>query len=114
MANPLPISTLFEPGPPQWGVRGDVYLWRDMAERLAAVPCPATEDELEAILGREFEQLTGHPLSYDDYIRLDKYNHGGMGGGLVAPKWWRERLIPLLRQRLHDLRTDESAATPPA
>jgi hypothetical protein len=107
-----PISTLFEPEPPQWGFRGDPHLWRDMAGRLSTVPCPATEDELQVIIERVYEQLTGHPLSHTGYIRLDQYDHGGMSGGLIAPLWWRDKAIPLLRQRLMELDADEAAGAP--
>jgi hypothetical protein len=54
------------------GVRGDPHLWRDMAERLSTIPCPATADELQAIIESLYEQLTGHPLSHTEYIRLDQ------------------------------------------
>lgn len=94
-----PISTLFAPEPHTWGLRGDPYLWREMRERLSAIPCPATADELAAIVESMFRQLTGHPVSYGEYIHLEKYSHGGMSSGMVSPEYWRETAIPLLRQR---------------
>jgi hypothetical protein len=99
MPAPATIADLMREGPWQWGVRGDPHLWNDMRERLSAVPCPATADELAAVIEREFLALTGEPMSAPDYVRLDKYNHGGMSGGLVSPKWWREKALPLLRER---------------
>jgi hypothetical protein len=34
-----------------------------------------------------------------------------MSGGLIAPLWWRERAIPFLRQRLDDLRSDDTPSS---
>lgn len=97
---PPAISTLFSPEPYRWGLRGDPHLWRDMRERLSVVACPATADELAAIVEAEFEALTGRPITHPEYIYLEKYSHGGMTSGMVSPEWWRDTAIPLLRQRL--------------
>ena len=104
MSEPVHVSALLAKDPIQFGVRGDVHLWRDMRERLSHVPLPATEEELRTIIEAMFRELTGHPISHgEEYIRLDKYDHGGMSGGLVSPEWWREKLIPLLLQRHREI-----------
>jgi hypothetical protein len=103
-ASPVPIAALFEPEPHRWGLRGDPWLWRDMRERFSAVPCPATADELEAIVTAEFERLTGHPVTHGEMIHLEQYSHGGMSSGMVWPQFWREDALPLLRKRLEEQR----------
>jgi hypothetical protein len=35
-----PISELFYPAPEQWGLRGDPFLWREMASAFRGVPAP--------------------------------------------------------------------------
>lgn len=85
--------------PSRWGLRGDPWLWRDMRQRFAAVPCPATADELEAIVTAEFARLTVHPVTHGEMIHLEQYSHGGMSSGMVSPEFWRETAVPLLRQR---------------
>lgn len=97
---PVPVSTLFDPDPGSWGARGDLWTWRDMKQRLSAVPCPATTDELAAILRAEFEGLTGHPITHGDGIYLERYDNGGMSGGMVWPPFWRDTALPLLMKRL--------------
>lgn len=70
-----------------------------MRQRLDAVGCPETAEELVAIVEATFEQLTGHSISHRDYIYLEKYSHGGMSSGMVSPGFWRDTAIPLLKQR---------------
>lgn len=104
MAGPTPISALFIPEPTSWGLRGDPWLWRDMRQRFSAVPCPATGDELAAIIEAEFDRLTGHPVTHGEMIHLEQYSHGGMSSGMVWPEFWRDTALPLLRQRHAELR----------
>lgn len=99
MAGPILVAELFRQEPVQWALRGDPWLWRDMRERLAGVPCPATADELAALIEAQFEQLTGYPISHPTYFRVEKYDHGGMSGGGIVPEWWREKAIPYLQER---------------
>lgn len=99
---PMPIAALFREEPFRWGLRGDPWLWREMRERFAAVPCPDSADELAAAIEGMFEQLTGRPASERDPFYLEKYSHGGMSSGMVSPPFWRDVAIPLLRQRYLD------------
>ena len=93
------ISGLFSPEPSQWGLRGDPYLWREMAEQFQGVPLPETSRELLFVLEEAFLKLTGHPVSYPEHFRLDRHAHGGMSSGGIATEFWRERGIPLLLSR---------------
>lgn len=99
MAKPASISDLFRDEPVQWGLRGDPYLWRDMRERLGAVACPDTADELATIVEATFQELTGRPITHPDHFYVEKYSHGGMSSGGITPSFWRDTAIPLLRRR---------------
>jgi hypothetical protein len=93
------VAGLFHEEPMRWSLRGDPYLWQEMRERFAGVPMPPTFGELEAMVGRMFEELTGEPISHADFIFVRRYAHGGMSSGRVVPQFWRETVLPLLCMR---------------
>jgi len=93
------ITELFEPRPGQWGLRGDPFLWDEMAMRFADLPLPATADDLRALLAEAYARLTGQALEHDDNVRIERYGTGGMSGGLVSPDYWKTQAIPLLLER---------------
>lgn len=93
------ISSLFSPEPIQWGLRGDPYLWREMAEHFQLSPLPESAEELSTILEHAFHELTGHTLTHPTHFGLARHAHGGMSSGGIAPLFWRERGIPLLLSR---------------
>ena len=99
------MAALFQPGPGQWGLRGDPHLWQELAELAAERPLPYSEIELSDWLHAQFLDLTGQPLSAEKPIAVERYPRRGMSGGLVSPAWWREKLLPLLLQRLEELLT---------
>lgn len=93
------ISTLFSPEPVQWGLRGDPYLWREMAEHFQGVPLPESSCQLTSALQAMFLKLTGHPVSYEQRFKVERHAHGGMSSGGIATEFWRECGIPLLVSR---------------
>jgi hypothetical protein len=70
-----------------------------MAERFVSTKCPASLDELRALLEEMFAELTGEPLSTEDSIFVRRHYSGGMPGGFVSTVFWREKGIPLLVSR---------------
>ena len=102
MTRSIPVSTFFSEEPSQWGLRGDPYLWGEMRQHFAGVECPDSADELVALIERMFEELTGFPLTHQDFFRIEKYTHGGMSSGMISPEFWRETAIPLLRRRYNE------------
>jgi len=96
------LSQLFAKHPRQWGLRGDPWLWRDLEQCVDAAKQPANSDEFVAWLESEFGRLVGVPISHPEIVFAKKYAHGGMSGGCVNPKFWRETLLPLLRQRFEE------------
>jgi molybdenum cofactor cytidylyltransferase len=96
------MSVLFEEHPYQFGLRGDVWLWREMQERLRDTSMPESAESLACIVRALFEELTGAALTAPEPFFVPKYSHGGMSSGYVDPRWWREKAIPLLTVRLQD------------
>jgi hypothetical protein len=94
------MSELFEPAPVQWGLRGDPYLWVEMASALADAPLPATGAQLDTLLEDTFERLVGAPLDPTaSSVFVERYHHGGMSSGRISFAFWRETGFPLLRSR---------------
>lgn len=103
MPAPISVAELFREEPLYWGLRGDPYLWREMAEHLADAPWPASEAELTQLLARLFEQLAGVGLDHPTHVHLPRHAHGGMSSGMISSQFWRERAIPLLVERYRAL-----------
>jgi len=98
-ATPLLISELFAPEPPQWALRGDAFLWREMREHFHGAALPSSAEALQSELEQAFQFLTGHPLSHAEPIFLTRHSHGGMSSGHVVPEFWRTTAFPLLVSR---------------
>ncbi|MGP5117714.1 hypothetical protein [Corynebacterium casei] len=109
------LGELFADKPEQWGLRGDPYLWDDMAQDLAHSEFPGDSSEVEKLIKESFGRLTGRridrqatefdPSSIRFYI--EKYSHGGMSSGMVSLIWWRKYGLPLLLERYQSLRSTE-------
>jgi hypothetical protein len=95
----MKLSRLFQDKPQQWGLRGDPYLWDEMAATLKERAYPATEQELAALLEQTYAQLTGAPLSNREPVYVERYSHGGMSSGYVSPQFWAETAIPMLIEK---------------
>ncbi len=93
------IESLFHPEPQQWGLRGDPFLWQEMAGAFHDVPLPNSSPRLALEIGRMFETLTGQPITSGEFIWLERFAHGGMSSGGIAPQFWRETAVPLLLSR---------------
>lgn len=94
------MAELFEPKPLQWGLRGDPYLWEEMASALANAPVPATQMQLDDLLKETFARLVGVPTkSSAPTVFVERYSHGGMSSGRVSLAFWRETAFPLLQAR---------------
>lgn len=94
------VGSLFRSPPdPWWGLRGDPFLWKDMSRVFRPVPRPSSADTLRAMLDAAFLTLTAHPINTRDMFYVDRYAHGGMSSGQIAPDFWRERGFPLILER---------------
>ena len=95
----MDISDIFSEGPIQWGLRGDPHLWNELRKWLSGKEIPHSKEGFEALLETGFLEITGVPVSSDEDIFIERFNTGGMSGGYVNPKFWREKAIPLLVSR---------------
>lgn len=104
------FGALFTPGPHQFGVRGDLWVWQAMQERLADTVLPGTDDEVERTLRATFADLVGADLDGPGegdtpYLRREEFDHGGMSGGMISLPWWQQTGLPLLVSRAAALRS---------
>jgi len=99
----LSISSLFEPEPIQWGLRGDPYLWKEMKTRLESSSLPESVSEFQSVIEREFECITGRPITIEKNFKVERFSRGGMSSGVISPVFWREKAIPLLVTRYHEV-----------
>lgn len=97
------IGSLFDDAPGQWGLRGDPYLWKEMADLFKFAPLPQTTAELEKELLSSFLSITGKPISVTDHFFVEKFAHGGMSSGHISPQFWRDKALPLLLSRFETL-----------
>ena len=98
-------AEVFERQPAHWGLRGDPYVWQEMAERLRGQPVPATRAQSLAVLLRTFADVVGVEVDEahaGDNVYCEGLAHGGMSSGQVHLVTWRERLLPKLASRAGD------------
>lgn len=100
----MPLSQLFQDKPTQWSLRGDPYLWDEMAATLKERAYPETEQELAALLEQTYAQLTGAPISNPKPVYVERLSHGGMSSGYVSPEFWIDTGVPLLQARYRDMK----------
>ncbi len=101
-ARTSPLERLFFHKPKQWGLRGDPYLWRELRVSLANKHANDSE-EFEAMLVESYEKLTKKALKPDEEILIERYDSGGMSGGIVSSNFWINKGIPLLLERYQKL-----------
>ncbi|GAA3793040.1 GIY-YIG nuclease family protein [Micrococcus endophyticus] len=94
------VGDLFRRRPRQYGLRGSIGLWEELAERLDDTPMPTSEYELGRLLHDALERSLEGAEPYDeDKVNVERFNRGGMSQGLVHLPWWEDQAIPLLLDR---------------
>ena len=99
------LKVIFEEKPKQWGLRGDPYLWDDLLENFLIYPVSIDELEFIEVFNSAFIKLTGGSIDKVDYIYVPNYDHGGMSSGMISPEFWKEVALPMLLDRLRDLKS---------
>lgn len=99
------LRVLFLPEPQQWGLRGDRYLWQDLARLGETLLLPKTEGELSALLLNLIRNLIDRELNLasDAIIHVPAYSYGGISSGMVHAPFWLEKALPLLCERFRQL-----------
>ena len=101
----LTFGLLFRRKPKKWGLRGDPFLWDEMAARFETADLPASTSSLEGILDETFASLVGERLSTpSEAVFVERYNQGAH----VSPAFWRETAVPLLVERFRRIRSIRS------
>ncbi|WP_426178203.1 hypothetical protein [Massilia sp. TWR1-2-2] len=93
------LAELFTPPPLDWELRGDPYLWADLANILGdtLVESPST---LRTLLERSIAGLIGSELDGDGDVLVAKYANGGLSDGRISRGFWRGTAIPMLVKRV--------------
>jgi O-acetyl-ADP-ribose deacetylase (regulator of RNase III) len=113
------VGSLFEREPIQFGLRGDVYLWRELRGRFAGTPLPDDWFALRALITDTIEQVVGEPLTsresapwHDNnsaVISVPEFDPGhGMSSGAVHVPWWVRTGLPILLDRYAALRESDA------
>lgn len=95
---------IFKQPPIQWGFLGDSYLWRELAQYFSSKDMPPERHRFEAAIIGAVWVLTGHRLDREEQFKVNRYNKGGISGGIVSCRFWLETAIPLLWQRQAQLK----------
>jgi hypothetical protein len=98
------MADLFNPIPSQWGLRGDPFLWMEMAHALCHVPIPTDDSAVERVLLACFTALTGAELKREQDLSIERFARGGMSSGMINGESWTMSLMPTLRHRARWLR----------
>ena len=96
------VSDLFDPEPPQWGLRGDPWVWRAMRTHLAGAYLPPSIREVESLLFAAFDRVAGVHLRTEaqPWVYREEFSHGdGLSSGNVHLNTWRLTLLPMLIDR---------------
>lgn len=94
-------SIFDEPPEDLWGLRGDVYMWN-----LLRSACwnyeTMTVAEFDELASNVYSKATGHGLQGEgeDFVLLFFVVGYGMSKGYVSRKWWIDKGLPILRERL--------------
>ena len=102
------LAMLFIERPAQWGLRGDPFLWAELAEVGKTLMLPATPKDLARLLHVLIGNLTGGTLIPGETIHVVRYQHGGMSSGMIDADHWVETMIPLLQERLTKLKKSQT------
>jgi hypothetical protein len=96
------VTDLFDPEPPQWGLRGDPWVWRALRDHLTGTCLPPSIREVELLLYASFDRIVGVELTTESapwVYREEFAGDGGLSSGNVHLETWRATLLPLLVDR---------------
>jgi hypothetical protein len=95
------FQVIFEE-PPQWGLRGDPFLWEELKSDFVDSEFIWDKDNFSEFLKSFFCKATGYPISHTEDIFLERFDRGGMSSGMISVNFWRTTAFPLLEKRFAD------------
>ena len=75
---------IFKQPPIQWEFLGDSYLWRELAQYFFGKDMPPERHRFEAAIIGAVWVLTGYRLDREEQFKVNRYNQGGISGGIVS------------------------------
>jgi hypothetical protein len=84
--------------PFQYGLRGDVYLWKELKANFENTRIDNLE-EFKKLMYSTFENVTMNKLIMGKNYVVRRYNFGGMSSGMICSDFWIEKGFPLLIER---------------
>ncbi len=86
------IFTGYSPG--NFGLGGETFLWEDLRSHFLAIPDIDSEEAFSREFCSTFKTLTGVSIKSKSFVFINRYNLGGMSGGMVDPWNWDTVILP--------------------
>ena len=97
------IDSIFQEKP-QWCYRGDPFMWAYLRDWISKQDKPESAADFASLIEQGFnEKVAGCRVNVHGVIFVEEYNHGGLSGGAIDPRFWDDELFPLLRERYEAL-----------
>src|SRR3989338_1449962 len=88
----------------QWGLRGDPHFWEILKTHYSQLPKPvANQEEFLAEFEKVSVEYCGANIltSAENMLSVKNIPRGGMSGGWICQKYWKNTAVPELLKRLH-------------
>ena len=98
------ISIIFEDEPKMWELSGDPWFWRHLKKLFEKCDILMNDEDLEILIKIEHKRLTGENLTNSSSPDCKDFDCGGISRGLISGNYWINHGIPLLQDRLKNLK----------
>jgi hypothetical protein len=85
--------------PDNFGLNGESYLWEDIRSHFIALPDIKTEEAFSNEFCSTFKTLTGVSIKSKSLVFVNRYDLGGMSGGMIDPWNWAAVILPSMVAR---------------
>lgn len=75
-------------------------MWEDLKEAFIAIPLPCSKKKFLTLFYKYYKKITKHDFGDEESFFMDKYSHGGMSSGMISARFWREKAIYIIVNRL--------------
>ena len=99
------LSAIFtDYSPDSFGLSGECYLWEDIKSHFISLPDINTEEAFSSEFCSAFETLTGVSIKSKSLVFVNRYDFGGISGGMIDPWNWAAVILPGLVARYQKCR----------